>query len=128
MMGQLRFAGILAAACAFFSAADQAQAAVDDRTYGLSVLSTVSGGFGGVLYFSAEDNPVQRRGTFFLDTEQDGRGTYDQSLLGLTVSAQGNDGDDYRGQFRALSIGPVLIGAGSGNAGDIFVFFGRVIP
>ncbi|MDX1969777.1 MAG: hypothetical protein SFV23_21575 [Planctomycetaceae bacterium] len=128
MLGQIRYAGILVAALTIMGTADQAHAAVNNKTYGITVVSTVSGIFNGVLFFSEQNNAVQRQGTFFLDTEDDGRGTYDQDILGLTLTAAGSDGDDYQGRFLAISIGNLLIGSGAGNASDVFVFFGRVTP
>ncbi len=125
MMGQLRLAGVLAAACVFFGAADQARAEVKGQQYLVYTSSTVSGEFGSVLTFS---NPGGNIGTFTLLAEnlEVGAGAYLQLGGGISfVTARGISTSGYSGRFTAISLGNNLVfGQGSGNAGDVFFFIG----
>lgn len=125
MKSSMCFVGVLTATFAFFGMADQASAEVKGQTYLVYTDSTVSGEFGSVLNFSTQLGPT---GTFTLLAEdlEVGAGAYLQ--LGGNISfvrATGASTSGYVGSFTAISFGTnLIIGQGSGNAGDTFYFIG----
>ncbi|MDZ4689397.1 MAG: hypothetical protein SH850_30340 [Planctomycetaceae bacterium] len=134
---------ILALTCATAMMTNSAaQAAVEGQTFDVSVMSTVSGRFTGVLDFLAQ-------GVWTLDVDdssEGGIGDYTQSGAFMTmITATGDNGDDYVGSFTAVATDPkqlpgllgaiarrnnmpaTISGSGFGNAGDLFRFSGTEI-
>jgi hypothetical protein len=136
--------GFWAVTCAALLAmsAGTARADVDGLVFDITVTSTVSGQFTGVLSFFAA-------GDWTLDVDdsaEEGSGTYTQAGTSTTtVTATGTNGDDYVGAFRATVDDPkqlpglrgllhrfrgtpaTISGTGIGNAGDVFTFSGTEI-
>ncbi|HUQ70211.1 MAG TPA: hypothetical protein VM165_11840 [Planctomycetaceae bacterium] len=135
---------ILALACAALVPAMSgvARADVDGQLFDITVTSTVSGTFSGVLEFFGD-------GTFHLDVDdsaEEGFGTYTQSgTANTTVNAVIEDGKQYVGTYSAIANDPkqqggirgflarrnntpaTINGQGFGNAGDVFRFSGTEI-
>jgi hypothetical protein len=137
--------GLLAVACAAIMTMSSgvARAEVDGLTFDITVVSTVSGQFTGVLSFFDD-------ATWTLDVDgsaEGGSGTYTQatSTSITAVNAVGDNGAGYVGTFKATVDDPkqlpglrglfhrfrntpaTITGTGFGNAGDVFKFNGTEI-
>lgn len=134
---------ILALACAALVPAmsSVARADVDGQLFDITVTSSVSGTFHGVLEFFADGSF-----TFLADSGDGGFGTFTQSGTSTTsVSAAIEDDDEYEGVFTATASDPkqlpgirgflarfnntpaTISGQGFGNADDVFLFSGTEI-
>jgi hypothetical protein len=135
---------ILALACLVLvpATSDIAQASVDGQRFQITVTSSVSGVFSGVLQFNAN-------GSFTLTVPDDDDffGTYSQVDSTSLTSVEGilEDSDEYFGTFGATADDPkqlpglrgllnrlrntpaTIEGSGFGNAGDVFKFTGTEI-
>lgn len=136
--------GFWAVTCAALLAmtAETARADVNGLTFDITVTSTVSGQFTGVLSFFDDL-------TWTLDVDdsaEGGDGTYTQTGTSITtINAVGDNGADYVGTFKATVDDPkqlpglrglihrfrntpaTITGTGFGNAGDVFKFSGTEI-
>jgi hypothetical protein len=136
--------GFWAVTCAALLAmtAGTARADVDGLTFDITVTSTVSGQFTGVLYFYDDL-------TWALDVDDSGEGgdgTFTEAGTSITtVTAVGDNGAGYVGTFKATVDDPkqlpglrglfhrfrntpaTISGTGFGNAGDVFKFSGTEI-
>ena len=119
--------------------AGESRAAVQGQTFEITVTSTVSGQFDGVLGFH-----TLALFSFDPDTGASASGTYTQSGSAITIiSARGTNRMGYIGQFLAISYDPkqlpgilgasarnkgtpaAIQGRGFGNTGDTFTFSGE---
>jgi hypothetical protein len=124
---------VLVSVAVLFALPRAVDAQASGNTFSVSVLSSVSGSFGGVLAFESD-------GTFVFkpNSGEKGTGNYtetvDTTTLNSTVTAYGTNGDGYAGLFYSqtynttINTTPYLLigGIGAGNAGDIYLFAGYV--
>lgn len=117
-----------------------AEAGVDGQSFSVSVSSTVSGNFDGLLSFDSTNF------LFVAESLEGGIGTYTQVGAALTfLSAEGDNGAGYMGEFVAVAFDPKqlpgllgaiarnqeipsqIYGRGEGNVGDTFTFSGEEV-